>query len=107
MVIVLDRGMIKWAPFSSVINGDYLVKEILAEKKKTTKPELSEEQIEAIEKLIVESYINKDELNFIIYQQGYFYKIKGLIVKIEMSKKKIYLNNYQIIYFCEIVKAFK
>ena len=36
-----DRGIIKWAPFSSVINGNILLKEIHEEKSRIIKPTLS------------------------------------------------------------------
>ena len=48
-----DRGIIKWAPFSSVINGNILLKEIHEEKSRIIKPTLSEEQIQELEDKIL------------------------------------------------------
>jgi hypothetical protein len=98
-----DRGMIKWAPFNSIINGEYIAKEIEHEKSKINKPILSEEQVNNLEKEIIEAMINKINLNFEIYQSGYVYNIKGTIIKIDSSKGKIYLNNNHYLYFCEII----
>lgn len=99
-----DRGMIKWAPFNSVINSNYLVKEILKEKNKINKPILSDEQIEQLEKLIKESMINQTNLNFIIYQKGLTYNLSGIVIKVDSIKQKIYLDNHKYLYFCEIIQ---
>src|SRR5574344_476575 len=99
-----DRGMIKWAPFNSVINSNYLVKEILKEKNKINKPILSDEQIEQLEKLIKESMINQTNLNFIIYQKGLTYNLSGIVIKVDYIKQKIYLDNHKYLYFCEIIQ---
>ena len=98
-----DRGIIKWAPFNSVINSEYLVKEIEHEKSKIIKPTLSEEQIYELEKIITESMINKINLEFKIYNSGYTYNIKGIVTKIDPSKQKIFLNTHKYLYFCEII----
>ena len=59
-----DRGIIKWAPFSSVINGNILLKEIHEEKSRIIKPTLSEEQIQELEdkilKNIFKTHTHKD-----------------------------------------------
>jgi hypothetical protein len=102
-----DRGMIKWAPFNSVINSKYLVNEIEYEKNKISKPTLSEEQIAFYEQIIKESMINKIPLSFQIYQGGYAYNINGIVTKIDNIKQKIYLNNHKYLYFCEIIKIKK
>lgn len=100
-----DRGEIKWAPFNSVINGKYLMKNIEKEKSKIPKPLLSDEQIENIENIIKEAYINKVLIEFTIYKGGFIKQIKGLINNIEPSNKKILLENHKYIYFCEIINV--
>ena len=49
-----NRNAIKWAPFNSVINGNYIMNMIVKEKSRIVKPDLSEEQINEFEKLIRE-----------------------------------------------------
>lgn len=100
-----DRGMIKWMPFNSVINGKLLVNSIEKEKSKIDKPILSEEQVEIIENNILESMINKVPLKFVIYQGGYFKEIKGTVINIDSVKKKILLDNHKYLYFKEIINA--
>lgn len=100
-----DRGMIKWAPFSSVINSKYLIKEIEKEKTKINKPILSDDEILNIEKLIKESFYNRIPIYLKIYQNGYIKEIKGTILKIDSPNNRIILNNNLTIHFCEITKA--
>lgn len=100
-----DRGMIKWAPFNSVVNSRYLVSEIEKEKSKIVKPTLSEEQIEEIENNILESLINQTPLLFKIYQGGFIKEVDGTVIKIDTIKKKITLDNHKYLYFREIIGA--
>lgn len=99
-----NRDSIKWAPFNSVINGNYIVNSIIKEKNRINKPILSEEQISEFEELIRISMINKIELLIYIYRNGYIKEIKGTVLKIETSKKQIILDDHITLYFCEIVK---
>ena len=100
-----DRGMIKWMPFNSVINGNILVNSIEKEKARISKPILSEEQIEIIQDNILESMINKVSLIFTIYQSGFIKEIKGTVINIDSIKKKIYLDNHKYLYFREIISV--
>lgn len=99
-----DRKMMKWLPFNSVINSKILIKDIEKQKSKINKPILSEEQINTLETTILESYYTQIPLEFIIYQNGFLTKTTGTVIKIIQSNKKIILNNYKIIAFCEIIK---
>ena len=51
-----DRGMIKWAPFNSLINSQYLINSLVFEKTKINKPTISEEEQKIIdeEEIILE-----------------------------------------------------
>lgn len=98
-----NRNAIKWAPFNSVVNGNYIMNEIIKEKSKIIKPILSEEQINEFENQIKESLINKIPLEFTIYDNGYTKNIKGTVTKIDSSSNKIFLNYNNHIFFCEIM----
>lgn len=100
-----DRGMIKWMPFNSVVNTKYIVNSIEKEKRKISKPILSEEQIAEIENNILESFINKVPLSFKIYQGGYIFEFIDIVTNIDSAKKIIILNNHKKIYFREIISA--
>ncbi len=98
-----DRGEIKWAPFNSIINGKYIVSEIENKKKRINKPMLSDEQINNIEKTILEALTNKVMVDLTFYKEGFLYHDKGIILKVDSSLKKIYLNNTHILYFWDII----
>ena len=49
----IERGIIKWMPFNSVISSKEVVNSILKEKSKIKMPILSEEQVINIEKTLI------------------------------------------------------
>lgn len=102
-----DRGMIKWAPFASVINGTVLLKEIAEENSRIEKPVLSSDQIEEIEMTIIETYTNKSIVEVIFYQASHYHKITGIITKIDSATKKIMINNKKYLFFSNIIKIIK
>ena len=51
-----DRGMIKWAPFNSLMNGQSIVNSLVFEKRKIKKPSISEEEQKVLEEKIIEAY---------------------------------------------------
>ena len=93
-----NRNAIKWAPFNSVINGNYIMNIIVKEKSRIVKPDLSEEQINEFENLIKESLINKIPLEFTIYDNGYIKNIKGKTNLIIFPFNKMGTVEWKIIY---------
>ena len=104
---MLDRGMIKWAPFASVINGNEVIREIEEEKARIEKPSLSEEQIESLEHDLIESYNNSHIVDVIFYKQYHIYKITGIITKLDGATKKITINNNKTLFFSNILAIIK
>ena len=102
-----DRGMIKWLPFNSIINGNLVVNQIEKEKSKINKPTLSEEQITTIENTLLESMINQIPLTFTIYKSGFIKEINATVINIDSIKEKIFLDNHTYLYFKEIINVFK
>ncbi|MCH5167241.1 MAG: YolD-like family protein [Erysipelotrichales bacterium] len=102
-----DRGMIKWAPFASVINGNEVLREIDEEKTRIEKPSLSSEQIEYLEYDLIESYNNSNIVEVIFYKQYHIYKIEGIITKIDGVTKKITINNNKTLLFSNILAIIK
>ena len=102
-----DRGMIKWAPFASVINGSEVIREIEEEKTRIEKPSLSEEQIENLEHDLIESYNNSNIIDIVFYRQYHVYKIRGIITKLDGATKKITINNNKTLFFSNILAIIK
>ena len=101
-----DRGIIKWLPFNSLINGEEIVSSIEKEKTKINKPILSEEQTLELENNILESMINEIPLTFKIYKNGFINEITATVINIDRVNEKIFLDNHKYLYFREITAVF-
>ncbi len=88
-----DRGMIKWMPFNSLMNGRIIVNNLLDEKSKIKMPILSDDEIGEIENNIINAYYTQNKIIITYYKNGYLLKTKSLIKKIDYTHKIIYLDN--------------
>lgn len=94
----------KWAPFASLFNNDEILKEI-EEEKVISKPILSEEELEIIEKNIKQSFHTKEMVKITYYYKG---KIKEKICKIKSIKDceyKILLDDFSFLYFEQVLNV--
>lgn len=94
----IDRGMIKWQPFNSVINNKYMVNSIMNEKAKIKIPIISEEEKKQIEEDIINAYYMKNNIQLIYFKDGSLKEIKGKIKKIDQIYKIIYLENVKVLF---------
>lgn len=101
-----DRGVIKWAPFNSLVNQKYMIENIIKEKNKIKKPKLSQEQIEQNEKLLIEAFYEKIAINIEYYKEGFILRTTSIINHIDYTFQKIYLNNKKILLFSQIIKIY-
>ena len=99
-----NRGMIKWAPFSAVAPGTYMVNEVLEKKNKVTMPTLSEDQIEEISHRVIESFNNKDVVWIKFFRGGKYYKKQGIIATIDRNTAKITLSDGFVVFFSQIIE---
>lgn len=90
-----DRGMKKWLPFNSLIEQDIYLREMLYEKYKVPKPQVSVEQARKIDRLLKE-YDGTSSLTIKIYLDGYLYKYEGKIDYIDKQKRLITLGEIKI-----------
>ncbi len=88
-----DRGMKKWAPFNSLMNGRAIVNSLIIEKSKIEKPQISEEEQKELEEKIIEAYYCQNPIIITYYKDGFLIKVKSTIKKIDSIYKTIYLNN--------------
>lgn len=98
-----ERGMIKWAPFNSVINGEQVKKELKEKQDSIIKPTLSDEQLLELENIIKECLENGDEVIIEYYKNHHLEVIEGKITKIIPASKKIIINNQTSLYFYNIM----
>lgn len=97
-----DRGMMKWAPFYSVLSESE-INTTVENKEIYSKPDLSEEQIMELENIIIEAYNHKSLIELTIYDNKKFIKSQGIITKLDSIHKAIYLNK-KMIQFNNIIK---
>ena len=87
-----DRGMKKWAPFSSLIEQQDFLKEMHYQKEKTEKPIMSVDTEEKINEIL--SHYQKGELLKITYYfDGYQYTITKAIKSIDQYKRVLKFDN--------------
>ena len=92
---MIDRGMMKWAPFNSLLNGKD-VSAVVMSREKISKPILTEESLEIINEKISEAmlydlnveikYWNIDKISF----------INGKIIKVDVYEKNILIDKSKI-----------
>ena len=97
-----DRGMIKWAPFNSLMNGQNIVNSLVFEKGKVNKPSISEEEQKILEEKIIEAYYCQNMILITYYKEGFLLKTKAKVKKIDSIYKTIYLNNQTKLLFNQI-----
>ena len=97
-----DRGYKKWAPFSAVVDGKKLIKDILKSKNEITKPTLSEDQIVLLNEKIFEAYTTHQKIKLSIYKNMNIFEYEGFINNINKVQKYITFNNNHI-FFNQII----
>ncbi len=97
-----DRGMKKWMPFNSLMNGRLIVNSLIIEKGKIEKPMISEEEQKELEEKIIEAYYCQSIVIITYYKDGFLRKVKSSIKKIDSVYKTIYLSNELKLLFKQI-----
>lgn len=87
-----DRGMKKWAPFSSLIEQATCLEEMKYQRNKISKPILTEDQVEKIN-YVLQSYQKGKIVKIKFFHDGYLYIINTPIKKIDLDNKVLVLEN--------------
>ena len=101
---MLDRGMIKWQPFDSLISSKEVVNSILVQKNKINKPILSLDQMEDLNQKIYESYYNQSLVIIKYFQDNNINQIKGKITTINQTTKIILINQSLKLHISQILQ---
>lgn len=99
----IDRGFIKWQPFDSVTSTKKILKDLIQEKNKVSMPNLTDEQIEKNENLLLTAFHNDEFIKIKYFKSNKINIITTKIKKIDSITKKIILTNNTTIYFSQIV----
>lgn len=92
-----DRGMMKWAPFYSVLS-EKEINENIDKSNIDEMPELSEEQLDELENIIICAYNNKSNVKMIYFEGTKKITSSGIINKLDPIHKSIYLNKKMILF---------
>ena len=87
-----DRGMKKWAPFSSLIEQATCLEKIKYQRNKIEKPILTDDQKEKIE-YVLQSYKKGQTVKIKFYNDGYLYVIETQIKRIDIENRSLILTN--------------
>ena len=85
--------MKKRLPFQSLVEQGSYLDQMIYEKYKAPKPQVSIEQARKIDRILKE-YDGTSSLNFKLYIDGYVYNFSGKIYKIDANKKTIYFDDF-------------
>ena len=89
-----DRGMKKWAPFSSLTEQSVFLEQMKYERNKTEKPKLSNEKANKINAIL--SNYHGETLTIKYFYDGYIYQIKTALKKVDSYRKQLVLDDGNI-----------
>lgn len=87
-----DRGMKKWAPYSSLIEQATCLEEMKYQRNKIAKPILTEDRKEKIN-YVLQSYQKGETIKIKFYNDGYLYEIETTIKRIDLENRILVLEN--------------
>ena len=100
-----DRGIKKWAPYKSLVEQDFTLKEQKNKVEKVEKPTISAEFAEEINEILVNYH--GEELLIEYYRNGTIFSINDTIKKINQYEKKLVLSSKRTIMLSELVSISK
>lgn len=96
-----DRGMMKWAPYRSLVEQSEFLNQMRYEKNKKARPTLTEDRMEEINR-VLQNY-QGEIVGITYYSDGYTYLIKTKIKRIDIENRQLILQQGKL-KFRDIVK---
>ena len=96
-----DRGIKKWAPYKTLSEQDFTLKNHKEKEERIEKPIVSNELAEEINEILVNYH--GECLNIKYYKNGKVLEYKGIIKKIDTYERKLVLVPKRTIMISEIV----
>lgn len=87
------RGMVKWRPFASLPEQFIGINEMLNDLNKVSKPIVSEDMREQIERGLIHSMQNKEEILISYYRDGIVHNMYINVSHIEPMLKTVYCTD--------------
>ncbi len=90
----LERGMVKWAPYKSLVEQATYLAKMRNEKNKVDKPRISSDQADDINRILTE--YSGERVYAKYWKNGYIYEVYGQIDKIETYERYIVVDETRI-----------
>ena len=87
-----NRGMKKWAPFSSLIEQATCLEQMKYQRNKIERPILTEDRKEKIN-YVLQSYEKGQIVKIEFFNDGYLYYINTTIKRIDLENRKLILEH--------------
>ncbi len=84
-----DRGMMKWAPYKSLVEQSEFLEHMRYEKNKKARPTLTEDRKEEINR-VLQNY-KGEVVGITYYSDGYTYLLKTTIKRIDIENQQLIL----------------
>lgn len=88
----VDRKMMKWTPFNALLEHSVYISDLLHGRERVDKPILSEDQFYDLNYKLEEAYNFHTEITVKHYDNGYLKEVKGLITRIDVYNKLIFID---------------
>ncbi|QWU45764.1 YolD-like family protein [Bacillus sp. NP247] len=83
------RGMVKWQPFASMPEQFAVIKEMIQEQTKVSRPVLTQDAKEVLENKLLTSFLGEEEILLTYYKDGYLYKNYITVININPLSETI------------------
>lgn len=87
-MILRDRGLVKWAPYKSLVEQEDYLQNTYIERNKVSKPILLEDKIEELN-YIYQELKKGQEIKVKYFQNGFIYYKEIRFIKIDVYLKKL------------------
>lgn len=91
-----NRGMMKWAPYKSLIEQDAILSKMRYKRNKKSRPILSDDEKETINRCL--SQYNGEMIKIDYFFDGYIYKIETKIKRIDIENQQLILTKGKILF---------
>ncbi|PNZ60956.1 hypothetical protein CD110_04080 [Staphylococcus casei] len=85
------RGIVKWAPFSTIPEQHERLKEYMQDQNKIDKPILSDDQLNELNDTLIFKMYNDPAIEVRYFVKGYIQTIEGYIHKVDVHTQLLYL----------------
>ncbi len=88
----IDRGLVKWGAFDALIGYTSMLQEMRYKLGKKSRPELSEDALETLDRNLRTAAHEKTEVEIRYYKDGYFRTTFGTIWKLDFEQRTVVLS---------------